>query len=121
MYAFRQKQPSAEGHNLEQLGSVHRSFKGVWALGDSSFKRGFYNAGHELNADELNYSPKDSTMDILSNTDSYSFITKNIPSVILGSGGFDEHHTTKDKIELIDFPHLQKAIKVIVNFIKDQY
>jgi Zn-dependent M28 family amino/carboxypeptidase len=95
--------------NLEQLGSKHRSFPGVWALGDTNFQSAFFSAGDMFSAPDLKFSPTDSVREILSNTDTYSFMKQNIPSLLLGSGGFDEHHTTQDNIDLIDFPHLQRA------------
>ncbi len=103
--------------NLEQLGSKHRSFRGVWALGDPQFKTAFYSAGNNFTAENLQFSVTDSVKDVLSNTDTYSFMNKNIPSLLLGSGGFDEHHTPQDKIDLIDFEHLQKATKMLYNLI----
>jgi len=103
--------------NLEQLGSKHRSFGGVWALGDTTFKSAFYKAGNGFTDHDLQFSPTNSVKDVLSNTDTYSFMNKHIPSVLLGSGGFDEHHTPKDKIALIDFAHLQKATHLLFKFI----
>jgi len=104
--------------NLEQLGSKHRSFRGVWALGDTVFKRSFYNAGHNFAGKDLRFTETEAIKDELSNTDTYSFINKQIPSVMLASGGFNEHHTIQDKINLIDFEHLQKAMRLLYLFIK---
>lgn len=104
--------------NLEQLGSKHRSFNGVWALGDTTFKAAFYKAGMDFATKGLQFSPTDSVREVLSNTDTYSFMNKHIPSLLLGSGGFDEHHTPQDKINLIDFEHLQKAMRLLYHFIK---
>jgi hypothetical protein len=103
--------------NLEQLGSKHRSFKGVWALGDTVFKPAFYRAGNNFSTQNLQFSPTDSVKEELSNTDVYSFMSRHIPSLLLGSGGFDEHHTPQDKIDLIDFPHLRKATCLLYKFI----
>lgn len=103
--------------NLEQLGSKHRSFKGVWALGDTVFKPAFYRAGKNFTAQNLQFSATDSVRDVLSNTDTYSFMNKHIPSLLLGSGGFDEHHTPQDKIDLIDFPHLRRATGLLYNLL----
>ena len=36
---------------------------------------------------------------------------------MLSSGGFPEHHTTKDKIKLIDFDHLLVAANFLNSFI----
>ncbi|HWB27560.1 MAG TPA: M28 family peptidase [Chitinophagaceae bacterium] len=104
--------------NLEQLGSKHRSFKGVWALGDSIFKQPFYSAGRNFMLKDLQFSATDSVKDILGNTDTYSFMNRQIPSLLLGSGGFDEHHTPQDKIDLIDFEHLQKVTYLLYNLVR---
>jgi len=104
--------------NLEQLGSKHRSFGGVWALGDPQFKTAFMKAGKSFAASDLQFSPTDSVKEVLSNTDTYSFMNKHVPSLLLGSGGFDEHHTPKDKIDLIDLPHLQKVSRLLTRFIR---
>src|SRR5882757_7756495 len=103
--------------NLEQVGSRHRSFPGVWAVGDEQFKNGFFTSGKMFDHPDLKFSPTDSLRDELSNTDSYSFMKKQVPSLLLSSGGFDEHHTPQDKIELIDFVHLQKASRLLIKFV----
>lgn len=36
-----------------------------------------------------------------------------VPYLLLGSGVFDEHHTTMDKIDLINFEHLQKMSRLL--------
>jgi hypothetical protein len=36
---------------------------------------------------------------------------------MLSSGGFKDHHTPQDKIDLIDFDHLQFAAKLLYSFI----
>ena len=103
--------------NLEQLGSRHRTSPGVWALGDPQFQAAFYKAGDNspahFSAEELPFSATDSVREVLSNTDTYSFMKKDIPSLLLGSGGFSEHHMPLDKIDLIDFHHLQKAADLL--------
>ena len=103
--------------NLEQVGSKHRSFPGIWALGDEQFKDQFFNSGKMFDTQNLKFSPTDSVGDVLANTDSYSFMKKHVPSLLLGSGGFDEHHTTQDNIDLIDFDHLQKAGELLESLI----
>ncbi|MBS1565440.1 MAG: M28 family peptidase [Bacteroidetes bacterium] len=103
--------------NLEQLGSKHRSYDGVWALGNPECKPAFYAAGSHFDARHLQFSAADSVKEELRNTDLYSFIDKNIPALLLGSGGFDEHHTPQDKIDLIDFEHLQKATLLLYKLI----
>jgi Zn-dependent M28 family amino/carboxypeptidase len=106
--------------NLEQLGSKHRTSPGVWALGDPQFRQAFLDAGGRgagFPEEDLPFSPTDSVSDELSNTDTYSFMQKQIPSLLLGSGGFSEHHTPMDTIELIDFDHLQKATALVFRLI----
>jgi hypothetical protein len=104
--------------NLEQVGSRHRSFHGIWAVGDEQFNADFFSSGKMFAGPDLKFSPTDSLREELSNTDSYSFMKKNVPSLLLSSGGFDEHHTTADKIALIDFGHLQKASQLLLSLIK---
>ena len=103
--------------NLEQVGSKHRSFPGIWAIGDPQFQNGFFASGKMFDHPDLKYSSTDSLRDELSNTDSYSFMKKKVPSLLLSSSGFDEHHTTMDKIDLIDFPHLKKASQLLISLI----
>jgi hypothetical protein len=103
--------------NLEQVGSRHRSLRGVWALGAPEFETDFYASGKLFPPSDLKFSPVDSVMEVMSNTDSYSFMNKNIPSLLLGSGGFEEHHTPRDKIDLIDFEHLRKATALLCNLV----
>ena len=105
--------------NLEQVGSQHRSFHGIWALGSPEFRNAFFQSGVIFPEQDLNYSSADSVLDILSNTDSYSFMKKDVPSLLLGSGGFPEHHSILDKIDLIDFEHLNKARLLLTTLIYD--
>lgn len=104
--------------NLEQVGSRHRSFRGIWALGDPRFRKDFFASGHIFDRADLKFSVTDSVRDKLSNTDSYSFMKNKVHSLLLGSGGFDEHHTPQDKIGLIDFVHLLKASLLLRQFIR---
>lgn len=104
--------------NLEQVGSRHRSFPGVWAVGDDQFKNGFFALSKTFGHPDLKFSPADSLRNELSNTDSYSFMKKQVPSLLLSSGGFDEHHTPQDKIDLIDFAHLQKVSRLLNQLIR---
>jgi hypothetical protein len=105
--------------NLEQVGSKHRSFPGIWAVSTPGFEQAFYQSGKIFPESDLKYTPADSLMDEMSNTDSYSFIRKNVPSILLSSGGFDEHHTVLDKIDLIDFPHLRKATVLLNSLVEE--
>lgn len=104
--------------NLEQVGSKHRSFPGIWAVSTPGFEKDFYASGKIFPDSALRYTPADSLMNEMSNTDSYSFINKNVPSILLSSGGFDDHHTVLDKIELIDFEHLRKATVLLDSLVE---
>jgi len=103
--------------NLEQVGSKHRSFRGIWAVATPGFEKDFHNSGKAFPESELKYTPIDSLLNEISNTDTYSFMNKSVPSVLLSSGGFDEHHSPLDKIDLIDFEHLQKVALLLNEFI----
>jgi len=105
--------------NIEQVGSKNRTFPGIWAIGSPQFKRAFYESGNFFIGTELKYDSIDAMVDVISSCDTYSFYIKKIPSIILGSGGFSEHHTTQDKIDLIDFEHLYKAAKLLHSFIME--
>ena len=105
--------------NLEQVGSRHRSVHGIWALGSPEFRSAFFRSGPVFPEKDLTYFPADSVLDVLSNTDSYSFMKKGVPSLLLGSGGFPEHHSTLDKIDLIDFGHLRKVTLLLTTLIYD--
>jgi len=105
--------------NLEQVGSKHRSFHGIWAVSTPGFEKVFYESGKVFPDSDLKYTPVDSLMNEISNTDSYSFIYKNVPSVLLSSGGFSDHHTVLDKIDLIDFEHLRK-VTVLLNSLVEE-
>ncbi|MGN6394729.1 MAG: hypothetical protein ACTHMI_04150 [Mucilaginibacter sp.] len=91
----------------------------MWALGDTAFKAAFYNSGKHFAAKDLAFSATDTVKEILSNTDSYSLMNEHIPSLLLGSGGFDEHHTPQDKINLIDFGQLENVTLFLYTFIRN--
>lgn len=103
--------------NLEQVGSKHRSFNGIWAVATPGFEKDFYSCGKVFPGSDLKYTPIDSLLNEVSNTDTYSFMNKRLPSVLLSSGGFDEHHSPLDKIDLIDFGHLRKVALLLNEFI----
>ena len=103
--------------NLEQVWSKHRSVRGIWAVATPGFEQDFYSSGKTLPVHYLKYSPMDSLLNEVSNTDTYNFLNKKVPSVLLSSGGFDEHHSPLDKIALIDFTHLRKVALLLSKFI----
>jgi Zn-dependent M28 family amino/carboxypeptidase len=104
--------------NLEQIGAKTRMIDGVWAIGPPVFKPSFlslhkYNLGIELRWDDV-----ESQIHTIQGSDTWSFYLKSVPAVLLGSGGFPEHHTPEDNLDVIDFEHLFKAAKLVHNFIK---
>jgi len=104
--------------NIEQIGSKNRDYKGVWAIGSPQFKESFYKAGNSFVAADLKFDPIESCLEALrGHVDLWSYYQKNIPAVMLSSGGFRDHHTLQDKIDLIDFDHLQFAAKLLYSFI----
>ena len=107
--------------NVEQVGSRHRSVQGVWALGDTSCKNAFFTAGSMFTRADLQFSPEDSVREVLSNTDGYSFMQRHIPMLLIGSGGFDEHHTPQDTIDLIDYEHLQKVTDLLCALVREAW
>ena len=67
---------------------------------------------------EVKYDSDKSYIDMLEGqVDSWSYIRRGIPAVMLSSGGFPEHHTLRDKIEWIDFEHLHMAAHFLQSFI----
>ena len=106
--------------NIEQIGSKNREFPGVWAIGSPQFKESFYKVGNFFKGTNLKFDPVEKCRDILRNdVDLWSYYQRNIPVIMLSSGGFSEHHTPQDKINLIDFEHLLKAAKLLHSFIME--
>ncbi|UCH14166.1 MAG: M28 family peptidase, partial [Bacteroidales bacterium] len=106
--------------NLEQIGSKNRDFPGIWAIGNPQFKESFYKAGKSLTETDLKFDTAEEYKDVLrGNVDLWSYYEKNIPVIMLSSGGFPEHHTLQDKINLIDFEHLHKAAVLLYSLIME--
>jgi hypothetical protein len=104
--------------NIEQIGSKNRDYKGVWAIGSPQFKESFFKAGNSFVEADLKFDPIDSYLEALrGHVDLWSYYQKNIPAIMLSSGGFRDHHTPQDKIDLIDFAHLLVATKILHSFI----
>ena len=105
--------------NIEQIGSKNRGYEGIWGIGSPQFNNIFSSAsnsyqGTNFKYDDLNEDFRNALKD---QVDSWSYIKKGIPSIMLSSGGFPEHHTTKDKIELIDYDHLVVAANFLHSYI----
>lgn len=105
--------------NIEQIGSKNRSFPGIWAVGEPKFEKPFYRSAQSFNKSELKYDDIKTWIGEIINTDTGSFYEGQIPSILLSSGGFPEHHSTRDKIDLIDFSHLAKASELLNKLIEE--
>ena len=104
--------------NIEQIGSIHRDFPGIWAIGLSQFKESFYKVSNSFIKTEFKFDLIEEFRDVLKdNVDLWSYYEKKIPAVMLSSGGFPEHHTFQDKIDLIDFDHLLLSTKFLNSLI----
>jgi len=104
--------------NIEQIGSKHRDFPGIWAIGSQQFKETFYKVGNSFKETDLKFDPIENFRDALKdNVDLMSYDEKEIPVFMLSSGGFPEHHTIWDKIDLIDFNHLLVSTKFLNSLI----
>ncbi len=104
--------------NLEQIGSKNRDFPGIWAIGSPKFKESFNKIGNSFKETDLKFDPVENLRDALKDqVDLRSYYEKGIPVIMLSSGGFPEHHTIRDKIDLIDFEHLSIAAKFLHSFI----
>lgn len=105
--------------NIEQIGSKNRNYKGIWGIGSPQFNNDFSYIsssyqGTNFKYDDLNEEFKNA---FRGQVDSWTYIKKGIPAILLSSGGFPEHHKAEDKIELIDFDHLFVASNFLYSFI----
>ena len=103
--------------NLEQLGSMNRTVKGLWLIGDSLFIPYFYNSVDFICRKELIFDNTEEYRKALRSTDCRSYFDADIPTMMLSSGGFEEYHTRYDDIELIDFEHMRFATEFLYSFI----
>ena len=67
----------------------------------------------------LKFDPIEEWVEVIRGSDTYSFYLKEIPAVILSSGGHSDHHTPEDKINMIEFDHLHVAAKFLYLFIME--
>jgi Zn-dependent M28 family amino/carboxypeptidase len=105
--------------NVEQIGSRHRTFPGIWAFGPMSLKAPFDAAAargpdYQTRYQGINPYPLEIT-----GTDTEVFALYQLPAILLGSGGFKEHHTPQDTIELIDFEQMTKATAFIIDYVRE--
>jgi hypothetical protein len=104
--------------NLEQIGSRHRDYPGLFALGPLSQRSDFEAAGRGLLGSWVLLEDIQNHLPAVRESDTWSFLEAQRPAIILSSGGFPEHHTANDGIALIDFDHLTRASSVIIDFVR---
>jgi hypothetical protein len=105
--------------NLEQIGARTRNVDGIWAIGPASEEATFLSLREQVEGIELGYDDIESQVNVISGSDTLSFYLKQHPAIILGSGGFPEHHQPSDNIDLIDFDHLHRATLVVKAYINE--
>lgn len=105
--------------NLEQIGSSHRDYPGIFAFGPPSQRDRFESAGRSEFGRWVLLEDIQNQLPAARESDTWSFLQARQPAVILSSGGFPEHHTSKDAVGLIDFDHLARATRVIIRYVRD--
>ena len=105
--------------NLEQIGARTRNISGIWGIGPTSQKEPLFAARKKVEGIDLQFDTTDSQIPTIKGTDTMSFYLKEVPAIILGSGGFPEHHTSKDTVDLIDYDHLYKATLLVHAYITE--
>lgn len=105
--------------NIEQIGSKTRNYKGIWGIGSPQFNDVFSYVSNSYRGTNFKYDDLDENFRnaLRGQVDSWSYIQKGIPAIMLSSGGFPEHHKPEDKIDLIDFDHLFVASNFLYSFI----
>ena len=103
--------------NIEQIGSKNRDYPGIWAIGPPQLKESFNKASNSYIETDFKFDPIEKYYNAINTCDLWSYCQKEIPAIMLSSGGFPEHHTPQDKINLIDFSHLLVATKFLCSFI----
>jgi hypothetical protein len=105
--------------NLEQIGARTRNFDGIWAIGPASERHTLFAVKEKTSGIELGFDDIESQVPVISGSDTLSFYLKQLPAIILGSGGFPEHHQTSDNVDLIDYDHLYRATLFVQAYIED--
>lgn len=104
--------------NVEQIGARTRNIRGVWSIGPPA-QEALLNAAHKSIPEiEHAFDAIESQVDVIRGTDTWSFYQKKMPSILIGSGGFPEHHTPEDDVGLIDFKHLHTATLFVYAYIR---
>ncbi len=105
--------------NLEQLAGKNRTVRGAEGYGPASFRKSFIEAKKKVPELDAPYYSWESRLHVIGGSDTWSFYLKDVPGVLIGSGGFPEHHTPEDNLDLIDFEHFQKVTLFIYEFIRE--
>lgn len=104
--------------NIEQIGSKHRLYEGIWAIGEPQFKEPFLKTSGSFPKTVVKFDSIEPMRSVLDGqVDLWNYYTRGIPAVMLSSGGFPEHHALQDRIDVIDFEHLDIAAKMLTSFI----
>lgn len=100
--------------NIEQIGSKNRDYDGIWGIGLPQFNEVFNDVSILFPETKFKYDSNESFINMLEGqVDSWNYIKKEIPIVMLSSGGFPEHHKPEDKIDL---DHLFVASNFLYSF-----
>lgn len=105
--------------NLEQIGAKSRMVDGVGANGPASQEEILREVQRRNDAIHLQFEDIEATVPVISGSDTLSFYQKGLPAILLGSGGFPEHHTPSDNLDLIDYEHLHRAALFIREYVQE--
>lgn len=105
--------------NLEQIGSYHRDYPEIFAFGPPSQRSTFESAGRSVFGTWVLLEDIQNHLPAVRESDTWSFLQAKQPALIISSGGFPEHHTSKDTVALIDFDHLTHATNVIISYVRE--
>jgi Zn-dependent M28 family amino/carboxypeptidase len=105
--------------NLEQIGARTRNFDGIWAIGPASETKTLSAVRKKAPKIGFGFDSIDTQVSTISGSDTLSFYLARLPAIILGSGGFPEHHRTSDNVDLIDYEHLSRATALVKAYIEE--
>lgn len=105
--------------NLDQIGSYHRDYPGIFAFGPPSQRSTFESAGRSVFGTWVLLENIQDHLPAVRESDTWSFLQAKQPAMIVSSGGFPEHHTSKDSVALIDFDHLTSATSAIISYVRE--
>jgi hypothetical protein len=105
--------------NLEQLGAKSRMIDGVGANGPADQEEILRRMQKNNEGIFLQFDDIEDTVSVISGSDTLSFYQKGLPAILLGSGGFPEHHTPNDNLSLIDYEHLHRAALFVLDYVKE--